>query len=63
MSSGKQKVNVCFICGKTDNTEEHHVKELGSEYTMEICSDCHTVITKYYEEAIPKLKKFVEDNS
>ncbi|MDH3619197.1 MAG: hypothetical protein OEM89_10830 [Nitrosopumilus sp.] len=56
----KQKVNDCFICNKTANTEEHHVKELDSEYTIEVCHDYHTVITKYYEEAIPKLTKFLE---
>lgn len=58
---GKQKVNDCFICNKTANTEEHHVKEHDSEYTMEICHDCHLVITKYYEEALPKLRKYLED--
>ena len=58
---GKQKVNDCFICKKTAITEEHHVKELDSEYTIELCPDCHKVITKYYEEAIPKLTKFLED--
>jgi len=35
--------------------------EVGSEYTIELCHDCHKVITKYYEEAIPKLTKFLED--
>jgi len=63
MSEGKQKVNVCFICDKTGNTEEHHVKELDSKYTIEICHNCHTVITKYYEEAIPKLEMFLKENS
>lgn len=58
---GKQKVNDCFICGKTAVTTEHHVKELDSEYTMELCPDYHKVITKYYEEAIPRLKRFLDD--
>ena len=57
---GKQKVNDCFICGKTDASEEHHVKRLGSEYTMEICHECHTVVTQYEDNAIPKLEKFIE---
>ena len=34
MTVGKQKVNVCFVCDKTKASEEHHVKELDSEYTM-----------------------------
>ena len=63
MTKAKQKVNVCFICDKTDASEEHHVKELDSEYTIEVCKNCHTVLTKYQEEAIPKLKKYLEEKS
>jgi len=63
MTEGKQKVNDCFICDKTDASEEHHVKELDSEYTIEVCKNCHTVLTKYQEEAIPKLKKYLEEKS
>jgi len=53
---GKQKVNDCFICGKTAVTTEHHVKELDSEYTMELCPDCHKV-------AIPRLKDFLKEKN
>jgi len=63
MTKAKQKVNVCFICDKTDASEEHHVKELDSEYTIEVCKNCHTVLTKYQEEAIPKLKKYLKEKS
>jgi len=58
-----KKVNVCFICNKTEDSEEHHVKERNSEYTMEICKNCHTVLTKYQEEALPKLRKYLEEKS
>ena len=60
---GKRKINVCFICDKTEASEEHHVKEHDSEYTMEICHNCHFVLTKYQEEALPKLRKYLEEKS
>jgi len=64
MSEGKQKVNVCFACGEVAFTTEHHVKEeLDKEITMELCGKCHTGLNHYQEEAIPKLKKFLEENS
>jgi len=62
LSSGKTKVNVCFACGKIDFSSEHHVKEFNKEVTVELCGDCHTGLNHYYEEAIPKLKKFLEEN-
>ncbi len=60
---GKQKINVCFICDKTEASEEYHFKELDREYPIEVCKNCHTVLTKYQEEAIPKLKKYLEEQS
>ncbi len=63
MSEGKQKVNVCFACGKVAFTTEHHVNEFGKEFTMELCEECHTSLNHYQQEAIPKLKKFLEENS
>jgi NMD protein affecting ribosome stability and mRNA decay len=59
---GKQKVNTCFNCGQVCYSTEHHVKELGKEYTMELCQNCHTSLNHYQEEALPKLKKFIESN-
>ncbi len=33
------------------------------EITMELCEKCHTGLNHYQEEAIPKLKKFLSENS
>jgi len=63
MSGGKQKVNRCFACGNIDFSTEHHVKELGKEYTVELCHECHPTLNHYYEEALLRRKKFLEDNS
>jgi len=63
MSTGKQKVNRCFACGKIDFSTEPHVEELGKEYTVELCSKCHPTLNHYYKEALPNLKKFLEENS
>ena len=63
MSVGKSKVNVCFACGEVAYTSEHHVKELDKEITVELCEKCHTGLNHYQEEAILKLKKFLEENS
>ena len=60
MSEGKQKVNVCFACGKIDYTTEHHVKEFDEKYTVELCQKCHGTLNHYQQEAIPKLKDFIE---
>jgi len=57
----KQKVNVCFACGKVRNTTEHHVKELDCKITVEMCRDCHVTLNHYQEEALPKLKKFLAE--
>jgi len=62
MSAGKQKVNVCFACGKVAYTDEHHVEEFDKEITVELCDKCHTGLNHYQKEAIPKLKKFLEEN-
>jgi len=63
MSEGKSKVNVCFTCGEVAFTSEHHVKELDKAITVELCGKCHTGLNHYQEEALPKLKKFLEENS
>jgi cytochrome c2 len=63
MSKNSKKVNVCFICGQTEASEEHHVEELHGGHTIEICTNCHTVLTQYQEKAIPKLKKYLEEKS
>jgi len=63
MSDSKQKVNHCFACGKIDFSTEHHVKEFGKKYTVELCRKCHPTLNHYYEEALPKLKTFLEENS
>ncbi len=57
---GKQKINVCFVCGEMANTTEHHVKELDGEVTIEICLQCHITLNHYQEETLPKLKKFLD---
>jgi len=63
MSAGKQKVNVCFACGIVAYTSEHHVEEYGKEITMELCGECHTGLNHYQKEALPKLKKFLDEKS
>jgi len=63
MSAGKQKVNVCFACGIVAYTTEHHVKERNKEITMELCGKCHTTLNHYQQEALPKLQKFLDENS
>jgi len=63
MSEGKQKVNVCFACGDIAYTSEHHVKEYGKGITVELCGKCHTGLNHYQEEAMPKLQKFLDENS
>jgi len=63
LSTGKNKVNVCFACGDIAFTNEHHVKELDKEITVELCEKCHTGLNHYQEEAIPKLQKFLNENS
>ena len=63
MSEGKQKVNVCFACGDIAFTSEHHVKEMNKGITVELCDKCHTDLNHYQEEAIPKLQKFLDENS
>jgi cytochrome c2 len=63
MTKNGKKVNVCFICDKMEATEEHHVEEVHGGHTIEICQNCHTVLTKYQEDAIPKLKKYLEEKS
>jgi heterodisulfide reductase subunit B len=63
MSEGKQKVNVCFNCGDLCYSTEHHVKEHGKEITVELCEKCHISLNHYQEEALPKLQKFLDENS
>jgi hypothetical protein len=41
---------------------EEKIKET-QEITVELCDKCHTGLNHYQEEAIPKLKKFLEENS
>ena len=59
---GKQKINICFTCGEMASTTEHHVKELENEVTIEMCQKCHVTLNHYQEEALPKLKKFLDEN-
>ncbi len=63
MSEGKQKVNVCFNCGDLCYSTEHHVKEHGKKITVELCEKYHIGLNHYKEEVLPKLKKFLDDNS
>ena len=44
------------------STTEHHVKELENEVTIEMCQKCHVTLNHYQEEALPKLKKFLDEN-
>jgi len=63
VSEGKQKVNVCFACGDIAYTTEHHVEEYEKEITVELCGKCHTGLNHYQKEALPKLQKFLDENS
>jgi len=62
MSAGKRKVNRCFACGDIAYTTEHHVEEFNKKITVEVCGKCHTGLNHYQREAIPNLKKFLEEN-
>lgn len=62
-SMAKRKINVCFACGDIQNTTEHHVKELtesDDQITVELCRNCHVTLNHYQEEAIPRLKEFLD---
>ena len=63
MIEGKQKVNVCFNYGDLCYSTEHHVKEHGKEVAVELCKKYHVGLNHYREEAFPKLKKFLDENS
>ncbi len=56
----KQKVNICFSCGDIAFTTEHHVKEHGEKYTVELCPKCHGTLNHYQQEALKKLEDFIE---
>ena len=59
---GKQKINICFACGKIANTTEHHVKEIDGEVTTELCEKCHVTLNHYQEEAVPRLRTFLDES-
>lgn len=46
----KEKKGTCSICGKQTNTENHHIKSVGSggndkkENLIELCRVCHSLV-------------------
>lgn len=64
----KEKVGKCKVCGKSGQTEKHHIKSKGSggndveENLIEVCRVCHTKIHtgEIKKEDILKIKNLEE---